>query len=132
MDAQEVILVENSFRKLGLTADSVAQEFYENLIERAPDVIGLFHVTKRDQFMRLTTGLSTLVHTLGNPVEMSRRASQLGSRHRKYGVRDVHYDHAKFALMEVLRHRLGRQFNSQIEAAWSNACDEIFSAMRSA
>jgi hemoglobin-like flavoprotein len=100
--------------------DLVAR-FYAVLFERHPELRELFPADMTEQHHRFVTEIEAFARAMPDLREVETQASQLGSRHARYGVRSFHYPFVRDALLDVLDERLGDTFTLGHRAAWARA-----------
>jgi hemoglobin-like flavoprotein len=119
MTAQEIMLVKNSFQKLGPTAEQVSALFYARLFELDPSLRNLFHGDMATQGCRFMQMIASAVTALDRIDAIKLTFRQLGARHIRYGVRDEHYATVGTALLWTLDKSLGSDFTPAVKSAWT-------------
>ena len=132
MTNEQIKLVQDSFRQVGLIAEAAAQLFYARLFELDPDLELLFKGNLTEQGRKLMQMLGLAVNSLDRMEQILPVVRSLGTRHVVYGVRDKDYDTVGQALLWTLRKGLGEAFTPDVEAAWSNVYATLASEMQSA
>ena len=133
MSPQQVVLVQESFKKVMPISEVAAQLFYGRLFEVAPEVKPLFKKADMEEQGRklmqtlafVTAGLTQLDTLL--PVVQA-----LGRRHVGYGVQDEHYAIVGAALLWTLEQGLGDAFTPQVKEAWGEAYTLLAGVMQAA
>ncbi|MFJ8623042.1 globin domain-containing protein [Kitasatospora sp. NPDC093550] len=107
-------------RDLDLVAPlaELIDHLYAVMFRRRPYLRPLFPASMEFQQAHLERIFRHLVDHLHQPAELARTLRQLGRDHRKLGVRPVHYEAFEEALCAALRHRAGRDWTGELEAAW--------------
>jgi hemoglobin-like flavoprotein len=132
MTPENITLVQESFKKVVLIADTAADLFYDRLFAIAPDVRPLFPEDLADQKKKLIGMLATAVTNL-HQVETIRAAVEaLGRRHVGYGVTPAHYEPVGAALLWTLEQGLGDGFTPPVKAAWTEAYITLAGVMQAA
>lgn len=101
--------------------DRVAEHFYARLFLTDPRLRDLFPVQMDGQRDRLLEALVTAVQSLEDPERFDSYLRDLGRDHRKYHVRDEHYEFVGAALLDALRGTAGDQWNLEYDQAWRDA-----------
>lgn len=118
MNEEQIERVRASFQQVMLHEELVAALFYSRLFELDPALRPLFQVEMRVQGHRFTDMLYTIVDMLPAPDQLLAQVSELGARHRGYGVRPEQYATVGAALFWALRQSLGDSFTAEVEQAW--------------
>ena len=120
MNAQEIRLVQNSFREILPIADHAAALFYARLFELDPSLRALFHGGMQEQGRKLMTVLGTAVASLDQIEHILPTLRELGLRHARSGVHESHYATVGTALLWSLEKGLGEAFTPPLHQAWKN------------
>ena len=129
LDADEIGIVEESLRLLGDRTDRMVNYFYAALFVEAPHLRSLFPAAMDTQRDRLFKALTEAVRNLAAPEIFVPMLLQMGADHRKYGVREEHYDAVGRALIVSLRHHAEDVWVPELEAAWTKAYDTMAQTM---
>jgi hemoglobin-like flavoprotein len=122
----QIDLLEESFALVVPRAQELADTFYERLFADYPDIKPLFrHTNLREQKRMLLASLVLIVNNLRKPDVLTPILEELGMRHVNYGVRDEHYPAVGRTLLKSLETVAGHAWNASLEAAWSEAFEEI-------
>lgn len=121
MTPRQIELVRASFGTVLTDAGAAAGDFYDRLFAIAPAARPLFPDDMAEQKSKLMLTLGTLVDGLGNSELIAPVIRELGRRHADYGALPAHYAPVGQALIAMLRARLGAAFDSESEAAWTEA-----------
>jgi len=108
-----------------------AERFYARLFTAAPQAEAMFSDVTAQQ-RKLTDELAAMVAMLSDLDALDARASDLGARHRGYGVKAGHYRLAREAMTDTLHEVLGDEFGAEQEEAWNRATSLITELMMSA
>jgi NAD(P)H-flavin reductase/hemoglobin-like flavoprotein len=125
-------LVKESFAHVSANASLAMEYFYSHLFTASPESRAMFPMSMRQIRQHVFTALTRLVWTLDSPGQLTAYLSQLGRDHRKYGVKDKHYDHFFTALMETAQFFSGADWTAETAAAWAGALTYATRMMRSA
>jgi hemoglobin-like flavoprotein len=129
LPSADIVLVQQSFRKVTPVADQAAALFYARLFEIEPSVRRLFSGDMEEQGRRLMTTLANAVEALDRFDTIEPTLREMGARHAQYGVRDQHYPSIGAALLWALERALGPAFTPAVKAAWSTTYSTIANAM---
>ena len=132
MTAQQVELVQRSWRAVAPVGDTAAELFYGKLFSLDPGVRALFKNDMRDQGRNLTAMMSVAVHGLARPEKILYAVEQLGRRHAAYGVQPRHYESVATALLWMLEQVLGEAYTPEVREAWTQAYALLAKAMQDA
>lgn len=132
MTAIDIILVQDSFRKVVPIADQAAALFYARLFELDPSLRPLFRGDMQEQGRKLMTMLATAIASLEKIDSVVPAVRQLGARHAGYGVRAEHYATVGAALLWTLEKGLGPEFTPEVRAAWSTTYTLLANTMKDA
>lgn len=113
----EIALVRDSYDRVSV-GRRFASKFYTRLFELEPDIRRLFPEDLSAQVTKLMEMLGALVDQLDRPMELARLLSDLGHRHREYGVDAAHFAPVGRALFETLAAELGPHFDESTRGAW--------------
>jgi hemoglobin-like flavoprotein len=129
MNAIDIILVQDSFRKILPISEQAAALFYARLFELDPSLRAMFRGEMSEQGRKLMTMLAIAVTALDRPETLVLTVRQLGARHASYNVRDDHYATVGAALLWTLEKGLGPEFTPEVRAAWTKTYTLISSTM---
>ena len=132
MNAEQVKLVQESFRKVAPIADAAAALFYGRLFDLDPSLESLFKGDMVEQGRKLMQMIGVAVKSLDRLEQVLPAVSALGARHAGYGVREKDYDTVGRALIWTLKKGLGEDFTPEAEAAWAEVYATLAGAMKSA
>lgn len=121
MTPDQVILVQDSFRKVVPIADVAADLFYGRLFETAPEVKPMFRGDMKEQGRKLMATLGVVVTGLTKLETVLPAASALAKKHVDYGVKAEHYAPVGAALLWTLEKGLGDAWTPELADAWGTA-----------
>lgn len=121
MNASDVALVQDSFKKVVPIADVAADLFYGRLFEVAPQVKPMFKGDMKEQGRKLMTTLGVVVTGLTQLETVLPAASALAKQHVSYGVKAEHYPIVGGALLWTLEKGLGDAWTPELASAWTTA-----------
>jgi nitric oxide dioxygenase len=91
MNASDVALVQDSFKKVAPISDVAAELFYGRLFEVAPQVKPMFRGDMKEQGRKLMATLGVVVTGLTRLETVLPAASALAKQHVAYGVKAEHF-----------------------------------------
>jgi hemoglobin-like flavoprotein len=100
MNASDVALVQDSFKKVAPIADVAAELFYGRLFEVAPQVKPMFKGDMKEQGRKLMATLGVVVTGLTRLETVLPAASALAKQHVAYGVKAEHSDRWRCAAVD--------------------------------
>ncbi len=126
----DVDLLEQSFDALAPQGETLVARFYEELLDRHPELAPLFaDVSIEEQEKKLLASLATVVNSLRKPRVLAKTLKDLGARHQGYGVLPEHYPAVAEVLLEVMQEVAGDLWSRRLERAWSQALQTISKTM---
>ena len=131
MRASELRQLSNLFDGVLARHDDFAAQFYNELTETHPDLIGVFQrINMRSQHARFAGMLSILLNRIceGRPVQSL--LADLGRQHGRYGVKDDDFEKFGTTLEIVLQRLAGAEFTPGLREAWNEVFESISCAMR--
>jgi len=133
MTTDETRLVRESWNTLAPLADLVATRFYHRLFAIDPTTVPLFqHTDPIDQRRKLIKALTVIVQGLDRLEPIAQILSDMGRRHRRFGVTERHYESVGAALLWTLEQTLDSEWTLSVKNAWSRAYALIVDLMRGA
>lgn len=131
MTPEQKSLVQETWRQVVPIADTAASLFYDRLFEIDPKLRGLFHQTDmREQRRKLMQVIGAAVAGLDELDKLVPFVTDLGRRHKGYGVEDRHYETVGAALLWTLEQGLGSAWSPAAAEAWGAAYGVLSSVMR--
>jgi len=121
MTQDQIVIVQDSFRKVVPIAATAADLFYDRLFAIAPEVRPLFPDDLKEQKKKLIAMLATAVANLHQVDTIAPAVADLGRRHAAYGVKPEHYQPVGAALLWTLEQGLGPNFTPPVREAWTGA-----------
>jgi NAD(P)H-flavin reductase/hemoglobin-like flavoprotein len=125
-------VVKETFARLAANAPLAMEHFYSHLFISSPETRAMFPMEMGQMREGLFAALSRLVHILDRPAESAAYLAQLGRDHRKYGVKDKHFEAFFAALLETTALFAGADWSPETETAWLGALEYAARTMRSA
>ena len=132
MTAEQIELVQRTWRSILPVGDTAAELFYGKLFSLDPTLKALFKNDMKDQGRNLTAMMSVAVGALSRPERITLAMRELGRRHVAYGVKPRHYEVVATALLWMLEKSLGEAFTPEVRAAWSSTYAFLAGTMQGA
>ena len=127
-------LIRESFAHIAASPGPAMEYFFAQLFVRNPEMRSMFPLAMRQHMGTLFTALERIVWSIDNPGQLSQFLGELGRDHRKFGVRDRHYESVVTAFLETFRHFCGHYWTDAIQRAWEaafrHACAVMMAAAR--
>jgi NAD(P)H-flavin reductase/hemoglobin-like flavoprotein len=125
-------VVQESFAGLIANAPLAMEHFYSHLFISSPETRAMFPMEMSQMRERVFAALSRLVRSLDRPALSAAYLAELGRDHRKYGVKDKHFEAFFSALADTVAHFTGSFWTPDTETAWRGAMEYAARTMRSA
>jgi NAD(P)H-flavin reductase/hemoglobin-like flavoprotein len=125
-------LVKESFSRLTENPDLAMEHFYARLFVCHPEIRSMFPHAMHDHMERVFDALARIVWHIDNPDSLADYLSRLGRGHRKFGVKERHYEPFLNVLAETVRHFNGHSWTAKTQAAWDAVLARVSSAMLAA
>jgi hemoglobin-like flavoprotein len=132
MDANQITLVQYSFKKVVPIAEAAAEIFYTRLFELDPELKKMFKSNMKEQGKKLMSTLGIVVAGLNKPEAIIPTAEKLAVKHLDYGVKAEDYTTVGNALLYTLKQGLGDGFTAEIKDAWISAYKLVADIMKKA
>lgn len=132
LSAQQIQLIQRSFRKVEPIADQAAAIFYAKLFEYDPSLRGMFKTDLADQGKKLMSVLKVAVDSLNDLEKLVPVLQKMAKKHVSYGVKMDDYTPVGNALIYTLQTGLGADFTPDTKAAWVAVYKVIAHTMREA
>jgi NAD(P)H-flavin reductase/hemoglobin-like flavoprotein len=132
ISGQAARLVKESFAVIEGRGPEVMEHFYAWLFVRHPDVRAMFPLAMSTQRERVFGGLARIVWSMDSPQALAAYVGQLGRDHRKFGVKDKHYQAFFGVLRATIRHFAAGTWTAETEAAWDAVLGDIAAIMQAA
>ncbi|MCJ8311987.1 MAG: hemin receptor [Saccharospirillaceae bacterium] len=132
LSSHQVILIQQSFKKVAPIADVAAKIFYDKLFEYDPQLQRLFKNNMGEQGKKLMQTLGVAVGALKTLDKVVPIIQNLAVKHLDYGVKVDDYTPVGNALIYTLGQGLGSAFTAELKQAWSTLLKVIFDVMRAA
>ena len=132
ISARDARLVKESFAAIESHAREAMEHFYAWLFVRHPEVRAMFPLAMSTHRERIFGALARIVWSMDSPQALTAYAGQLGRDHRKFGVKDKHYEAFFGVLLDTVRHFGAGTWTAGTQAAWEAALGSIGSIMQAA
>jgi nitric oxide dioxygenase len=129
MNAQQIELVQESFKTVRTIADQAAETFYQRLFEIEPSYKAMFKHDMKKQGAMLMSTLGLAVGSLNNLEAILPAVRSLGQRHAGYGVTAEQYQPVAEALLWTLEYYFGEAFTPELKEAWVAAYTTLAGVM---
>ncbi|HEX3922471.1 MAG TPA: globin domain-containing protein [Streptosporangiaceae bacterium] len=123
-------LVKESFAHVAANAEAAMEHFYARLFVRYPEIRSMFPHAMRDHMQSVFAALARIVWSIDSPDSLTPYLSHLGRCHRKFGVKDRHFEPLLSVLIETIRHFSGYYWTAETQAAWEAALGHAASVMQ--
>jgi NAD(P)H-flavin reductase/hemoglobin-like flavoprotein len=111
-------LIKESFAYVAENSEAAMEYFFARLFVHYPEMRSMFPHAMRDHMERVFASLDRIVWTVDSPDSLAAYLADLGRRHRKFGVKDRHYEPFLTALADTVRHFTGHYWSDAMQAAW--------------
>jgi NAD(P)H-flavin reductase/hemoglobin-like flavoprotein len=125
-------LIKGSFVHVAANAEAAMEHFYSRLFVRYPEIRSMFPHAMREHMERVFASLTRIVWSIDSPDSLASYLGEMGRGHRKFGVKDRHYESFLAVLLETVRHFNGHYWTDETQAAWDAAFGHVSSTMRAA
>lgn len=132
MDAEQVEMVQASFKKVIPISDKAAEIFYAKLFDFDPELKKLFKHDMKEQGKKLMSTLAIVIAGLDKPETIIPAAEKLAVKHIDYGVKPEDYTTVGNALLYTLKQGLGDEFTPELRSAWVEAYRMLAKVMKKA
>lgn len=129
MRPTDVLLVQDSFRRLLPVSDQAAALFFARLFELEPDLREFFGGDIAVQGRKFMTLLGGVIAGLDQIDSLLPTVRRLGARHTRHDFDEQHYAAVGAALLWTLEKSLGRNFNSATREAWTDTYSLLANTM---
>ncbi|MFC9896979.1 globin domain-containing protein [Nocardia sp. NPDC127579] len=136
MDSRTVALIRTTFKAVAAEEsgpERLARSFYSILFTEYPQIRDFFPAAMDSQRDRLVRAISYTLDRLEEPNKLLPFLAQLGRDHRKYGVRDEHYQAVAHSLRTAMSRFAGNEmWTDEVDHAWEQGltliCDTMIGA----
>jgi NAD(P)H-flavin reductase/hemoglobin-like flavoprotein len=106
--------------------------FFSRFFVRYPEMRSMFPHSMQSHTEHVFTALDRIVSDIDSPDALTPYLEQLGRNHRKFGIRDRHYELFLPVLIDTVRHFCGHNWTDAMQAAWDAMLGHVASVMRAA
>lgn len=125
-------LVKESFAYVAENSEAAMEYFFARLFVHYPEMRPMFPHAMRDHMERVFASLARIVWTADSPDSLAAYLADLGRRHRKFGVKDRHYEPFLAVLTDTVRHFTGHYWSDATQAAWESVLGRVTKVMLAA
>lgn len=125
-------LIKESFAHVAENSEAAMEYFYARLFVHYPKMRPMFPLAMQDHMERVFAALARIVWSIDSPDSLGVYLAQLGCGHRKFGVKDKHYEPFLAVLMDMVRYFTGHYWTDETQAAWKVVLDHAASVMQDA
>jgi NAD(P)H-flavin reductase/hemoglobin-like flavoprotein len=125
-------LVKESFAYVAENSEAAMEYFFARLFVHYPEMRPMFPHAMRDHMERVFASLARIVWTVDSPDSLAAYLADLGRRHRKFGVKDRHYEPFLAVLADTVRHFTGHYWSDAMRAAWETVLGRVTKVMLAA
>jgi NAD(P)H-flavin reductase/hemoglobin-like flavoprotein len=125
-------LVRESFAHIAASPGPAMEYFYSHLFVRNPEMRSMFPDSMRLHMEHFFTALERIVFSIDNPDQLTIFAGQLGRDHRKFGLKDRHFEPVLSVLIDTVAHFCGHYWTEATAGAWETALGHASSIMMAA
>jgi len=119
MTKEQIKLVKQTWRIFrGIDPVLIGDLFYTKLFADNPAVKKMFPADMKQQYVKLTDMLTSIVSRLDQLDALSEEIAAMAQRHVQYGVRPAHYKLVGNALLWTLEKGLGNDWTDEVKDAW--------------
>jgi len=112
------MLVQSTYEMAIPRLSMVSDRFYTRLLKRHPQIGEMFKGNLKVQSQLFTQAISEVIGNLDDQCKVEEMLTDLGFRHRRYGVTRTHYELASKVLISSVRQATGITFTYEIQKAW--------------
>jgi NAD(P)H-flavin reductase/hemoglobin-like flavoprotein len=125
-------LVRESFAHIAASPGPAMEYFYSHLFVRNPEMRSMFPDSMRLHMEHFFAGLERIVFSIDNPDQLTIFAGQLGRDHRKFGLKERHFEPVLSVLIDTVAHFCGHYWTEATAGAWETALGHASSIMMAA
>lgn len=128
MTTDQIKLVKRSWKiMMGIDPLLLGETFYSKLFADHPELRSLFPKEMKEQYIKLTDMMSSIIMRLDHPDQDN--IAEMGLRHIQYGVKPAHYKMVGEAMIWMLSKALGSEWDHATATAWLQCYEELTLAM---
>lgn len=130
--AVDAALIRSSFAHVMADPPRAMEYFFARLFAQSAEIRALFPLAMAETRTTTFEMLARLIWNLDSRAESENQLSQLARDHRKFGVKDKHYQPVCDALLATVESLSGQNWTAAVQAAWQAALDQSAAVMRAA
>jgi NAD(P)H-flavin reductase/hemoglobin-like flavoprotein len=129
----DVSLIRESFAHMAEGSGRAAIDyFFSCFFIRYPEMRSMFPHSMQEHTKLVFKALDHIVSDIDSPGTLTPYLEQLGRDHRKFGIRDRHYELFLPVLIDTVRHFCGHYWTNGMQAAWEAMLGHAASVMKAA
>jgi NAD(P)H-flavin reductase/hemoglobin-like flavoprotein len=125
-------LIKDSFSRAMADPPRAMEYFYARLFVEHPEVRVLFPLAMTRTRLAAFDALAKLVRSVDRPKDCEQALRQVACDHRRFGVKDKHYQPFFSALLATIEQFSGPAWTAEAAAAWQRALGYFAAVMRAA
>jgi len=118
MTPRQRMLIQSTYEMAMPRLNMVSNRFYARLLKAQPELNKLFKGDLQKQGQLFSFFITHVIQNLGQSEDVEKMLSELGVRHKQYGVHRVHYELASKILISSVRLASGINHSYEIHKAW--------------
>jgi NAD(P)H-flavin reductase/hemoglobin-like flavoprotein len=122
-------LIKESFAYVAENSEAAMEYFFARLFVHYPKMRPMFPHAMQDHMERVFAALARIVWSIDSPDSLGSYLAQIGSGHRKFGVKDKHYEPFLAVLIDTVRYFTGHYWTDETQAAWKAVLDHAARVM---
>ncbi len=133
MNEKDAILIRKSWKLfVGIDATVAGDLFYARLFQQNPQLKSVFSSSLEKKSELLYIFLNAIISLLHNLKDCETDIQALAREYAEIGVTPVHYEEIRQALLWTVKTGLNKDWNEELEQAWSRTSIIVMQIMKSA
>ena len=133
MNEKDAILIMKSWKLfVGIEATVAGDLFYARLFQQNPQLKSVFNSSLEKKSELLYIFLNAIISLLHNLKDCETDIQALAREYAEIGVTPVHYEEIRQALLWTVKTGLNKDWNEELEQAWSRTSIIVMQIMKSA
>jgi len=124
--------VKDSFRRLMASPQFAMEYLYARLFVRSPEMRTMFPLSMERTRVTTFRMLTELIGNLDDPEVADRMLGSLGQDHRKFGVKEIHYESFFDSLLATAERVSGQAWTPELSQAWRSVAQYFAAQMKAA
>lgn len=124
--------VKDSFRQLSANPHFLMEYLYARLFVQSPEMRTMFSLSMEHTRPAVLRLLAELIDNLDDPDAADRLLDSLGRDHRKFGVKELHYQSFFDSLLATVEQVSGPAWTQDLSRAWRSALQYFAAQMKAA